>query len=159
MKKIWKSNMNRKIKVRLFRPTCWIRATGQLRDLDHKQKHAEKNRPLLHQNRENGNQYIMERENKQWSSLLRPTATFPNNKGKKNETSKSLHKTHCWDVTQTFPLETNSWEKKWRLTTSHLHRLPERRRWSHKHRRNKDCNDGKTWMEEMCQVRSSWRST
>ena len=105
MKKIWKSNMNRKIKVRLFRLTCWISPTGQLRDLGHKQKHAEKNRSLLHQNPENGNQYIMERENKQWSSLSRPTATFPNNKGKKNETSKSLHNTHYWDVTQTFPLE------------------------------------------------------
>ena len=28
-----------------------------------------------------------------------------------------------------------------------------------KHRRNKNCYDGKRRMEKMCQVRSSWRST
>ena len=86
--------MNTKTKVRLFKVTVESVLLYNLETWSINKNMQKRIDAELHQNAENGNQYIMERENNQRSSLSRPAATFPNNKGKTNETSRSLHKTH-----------------------------------------------------------------
>ena len=138
---------------------CWISPIVQLRDLDHKLKKCRKeSMPVTP-------------ECWEWQ---------PTHHGKRKQPMKFSIKTYSHFPKQEMKEEWN-WQAtakdtllRWHTTLSSGNQLmgkeieidnqsPTSTAWRKtlvsQHRRNKDWNDGKKWMEEVCQVRLSWHST
>ena len=88
MKRIWSTNLQRKIKERLFVTTVHIAVRE--RNLDYQQSNGKEVRRMLHENAAHGIKCIMERQVDKRETLWKPSTSIIKSEEQENEASRTL---------------------------------------------------------------------